>query len=69
MNPRALIAEDEPLLAAQLEAELRQLWPQLHIAALAANGIEALRMIREHAPEIVFLDIRMPGLSGLEVAA
>jgi DNA-binding LytR/AlgR family response regulator len=69
MNPRAVIAEDEPLLAAQLEAELRQLWPQLRIAALAANGIEAMRLIREHAPDIVFLDIRMPGASGLEVAA
>jgi DNA-binding LytR/AlgR family response regulator len=69
MNPRALIAEDEPLLAAQLDAELRQLWPELRIAALAANGIEALRLIREHAPDIVFLDIRMPGASGLEVAA
>jgi DNA-binding LytR/AlgR family response regulator len=69
MSPRALIAEDEPLLAAQLEADLRQLWPQLHVAALAANGIEALRLIRELTPDIVFLDIRMPGASGLEVAA
>lgn len=69
MNPRALIAEDEPLLAAQLEAELRQLWPQLRIAAVASNGIEAMRQIREQAPDIAFLDIRMPGLSGLEVAA
>lgn len=69
MNPRALIAEDEPLLAAQLESQLRELWPELRTAALAANGIEALRLIREHAPDIVFLDIRMPGLSGLEVAA
>jgi DNA-binding LytR/AlgR family response regulator len=69
MNPLALIAEDEPLLAAQLETELRQLWPQLGIAALATNGIDALRLMREHAPNIVFLDIRMPGLSGLEVAA
>lgn len=69
MNALALIAEDEPLLAAQLEADLRQLWPQLRIAALAANGIEALRLMREYAPDIVFLDIRMPGLSGLEVAA
>ena len=68
MNPRALIAEDEPLLAAQLEAQLRELWPELRIAALAANGIEALRLVRECAPDIVFLDIRMPGLNGLEVA-
>jgi DNA-binding LytR/AlgR family response regulator len=69
MNPRALIAEDEPLLAAQLEAQLSELWPELRIAALAANGIEALRLIRERAPDVVFLDIRMPGLTGIEVAA
>jgi len=69
MNPRALIAEDEPLLAAQLETQLRELWPELHLAGLAANGVDAMRLIREHAPDIAFLDIRMPGLTGLEVAA
>lgn len=69
MNPRALIAEDEPLLAAQFEAQLRELWPELDIADLAANGIDALRLVSERAPDIVFLDIRMPGASGLEVAA
>ena len=69
MNPRALIAEDEPLLAEQLQGELRRLWPELRIAAVAANGVEALRLMREHAPGIAFLDVRMPGMSGLEVAA
>ena len=69
MNPRAVIAEDEPLLAQSLATGLRAAWPELEIAAFAANGIEALERIEALAPEVVFLDIRMPGLSGLEVAA
>ncbi len=69
MKPRALIAEDEPLLARELANALAQLWPELQIAALAANGVEALQVLREHKPDIAFLDIRMPGMSGLEVAA
>lgn len=69
MNPRAVIAEDEPLLAQSLAAGLRAAWPELDIAAFAANGVEALDRIEVLAPEVVFLDIRMPGLSGLEVAS
>ena len=65
---RALIAEDEPLLAQSLKAALALAWPELAVVALAANGIEALTLIESEKPDIVFLDIRMPGLTGLEVA-
>ena len=64
---KALIADDEPLLAKHLKARLAALWPQLEIAGIAANGIEALEMIEGLRPDLAFLDIRMPGLSGLEV--
>ena len=66
--PRALIAEDEPLLATALNAELRAIWPELQIVATAGNGPDALRLAAEHAPDVLFLDIRMPGMTGLEVA-
>ncbi len=66
--PTAIIAEDEPLLLAQLKARLREAWPELTIVAEAGNGAEALRLIDVHDPDIVFLDIRMPVKSGLEVA-
>jgi DNA-binding LytR/AlgR family response regulator len=69
MNPRALIAEDEPLLAASLQAALRSAWPELQVVAVAPNGVEALRLIETERPDVAFLDIRMPGLTGLEVAA
>ena len=69
MNPRALIAEDEPLLAEGLKTALALAWPQLQVIALAGNGIEALRLAEAERPDVVFLDIRMPGLTGLEVAA
>lgn len=69
MNPRAVIAEDEPLLAENLRSMLAQCWPELRIAALAPNGLAALAAIEREQPEVAFLDIRMPGLSGLEVAA
>jgi len=69
MKPRALIAEDEPLLAASLKAALERAWPELGVIAIAPNGIEALRLIEAEKPEVAFLDIRMPGLTGLEVAA
>lgn len=52
-----------------LEGQLKTVWPALRVVARAANGIEALRMIGEQAPDVVFLDIRMPGLTGLDVAA
>lgn len=66
--PRALIAEDEPLLAAHLCAELAAVWPALEIAAAVGDGERALREALALRPEVCFLDIRMPGLSGLEVA-
>ncbi len=66
--PRALIAEDEPLLAQALQADLAKAWPELVIAAIAPNGEDALQALLGLRPEIAFLDIRMPGLSGLEVA-
>jgi DNA-binding LytR/AlgR family response regulator len=68
MTPRALIADDEPHLAENLRARLQLAWPGLEVLPLAANGLEALRAIEEHEPDIAFLDIRMPGLTGLELA-
>ena len=64
----ALIADDEPHLAAHLAQRLAVLWPELAIVASAGNGLEALERIQALRPDIAFLDIRMPGLSGLEVA-
>lgn len=66
---KAIIAEDEPLLARQLGRLLARVWPELTIAATASNGVEALALIERERPQAAFLDIRMPGLSGLEVAA
>lgn len=68
MHTTAIIAEDEPLLRAELARHLHALWPELDIVALAGNGVEAIERIREHRPDVVFLDIRMPGATGLEVA-
>lgn len=65
---RALIADDERLMRAQLRARLAEAWPALQIVAEAANGVEAVALTHEHRPDIVFLDIRMPGLTGLEAA-
>ena len=69
MNPRALIAEDEPLLAEGLKNALAIAWPELQVIGLAPNGIEALRLAAAERPDVAFLDIRMPGLTGLEVAS
>jgi len=66
---RALIADDEPHLAAWLRERLAEQWPELEIVAVARNGLEAASAIADLQPEIAFLDIQMPGLSGLEVAA
>ena len=68
MSARALIADDEAHLAEHLRARLAAAWPGLEVLPLAANGLEALRAIAEEAPEVAFLDIRMPGLTGLELA-
>jgi len=65
---RVLIADDEPHLAHYLHDQLLALWPELQIVALARNGIEAAARIAELEPDVAFLDIEMPGLSGLEVA-
>lgn len=63
-----IIADDEPLLARALKAELKSLWPDLEIVAMAANGPEAVALIQDHQPDVTFLDIRMPGMTGIEVA-
>ena len=64
----AIICDDEPRLAEALQAQLQSAWPDLHIVAMGHSGGEALSLVAEHAPDIAFLDIRMPGLSGMEVA-
>ena len=64
----ALIAEDEPLLAAALRADLARLWPGLQIVAQVADGLSAVRQALALQPQVCFLDIRMPGASGLEAA-
>ena len=66
--PTALIAEDEPMLRAQLKARLADAWPELTIVAEAENGRQALELIEETRPDVAFLDIRMPAQSGLDVA-
>ncbi len=65
---RALIADDERLMREQLRAALARVWPELEIIAEAKNGDEAQEMVEEQCPDVAFLDIRMPGLSGIEVA-
>ena len=67
--PRAVIAEDEKLLRDDLVERLRAAWPALDIVAICEDGGEALEAIAERQPDVAFLDIRMPGLTGLEVAA
>ncbi len=64
----ALIVDDESPMRDQLRARLREVWPELDIVAEAANGVDAVAMAKEHKPDIVFLDIRMPGQSGIEAA-
>lgn len=65
---RALIAEDEPLLAADLVRRLARLWPELTLDAVVHDGLAARQALADLAPDVAFLDIRMPGLSGLEAA-
>jgi len=66
---RCVIAEDEALLRESLMQLLGQVWPELDIVAACEDGGSALEAIAEHRPQVAFLDIRMPGLSGLEVAS
>jgi DNA-binding LytR/AlgR family response regulator len=66
--PRALIAEDEPLLRAQLKTRLLDAWPELELVGEAETGEQAFALINELKPDVVFLDIRMPAASGIDVA-
>lgn len=68
MTVTALIADDEAPLRDQLRARLKEAWPDLVIVAEAANGNEAVALAGQHRPDIVFLDIRMPGMGGIEAA-
>jgi DNA-binding LytR/AlgR family response regulator len=67
-QPTALIAEDELPQREELRARLSELWPELRIVAECADGLAALEMLDQHRPDVAFLDIRMPGVSGLELA-
>jgi DNA-binding LytR/AlgR family response regulator len=66
--PTALIADDEPLLRDALERLLAQAWPELAVVAQARNGREAIDLFEQHRPDVCFLDVHMPGTSGVEVA-
>jgi len=67
-RPTALIADDEPLLRERLRTHLARLWPELELVAEARNGREAVELFDTHLPQIVFLDVHMPGLDGIEAA-
>jgi len=67
--PRALIAEDEPLLAAALQQDLARVWPELQVVAVVGDGRSAVRQALALRPDVLFFDIRMPGQSGIEAAA
>ncbi|MBL8341991.1 MAG: response regulator transcription factor [Rubrivivax sp.] len=66
--PRAVLADDERLMREQLRARLAEVWPELEVVAEAKNGLEAVEAVKQHRPDVVFLDIRMPGLTGVEAA-
>ncbi|HMM86037.1 MAG: LytR/AlgR family response regulator transcription factor [Gammaproteobacteria bacterium] len=66
--PTAVIADDERLMREQLRARLAEVWPELTVVAEARNGQEAVELVASHRPDLVFLDIRMPGLTGVEAA-
>ena len=68
MNPTALIADDEPLLRDALRRQLADVWPELEVVAEARNGREAVQLFDERHPDICFLDVHMPGLSGVDAA-
>jgi DNA-binding LytR/AlgR family response regulator len=67
-TPTAVIADDERLMRSQIAARLKEAWPELAIVGEAANGREAVALVRSLAPDIVFLDIRMPEMDGIEAA-
>ena len=64
----AILAEDEPLLRQQLRSRIGKFWPELDVVAEAEDGVRALEEMERRRPDVLFLDIHMPGLSGLEVA-
>ncbi|MEK8045755.1 LytR/AlgR family response regulator transcription factor [Ideonella margarita] len=66
--PRAVLADDERLMREQLRARLTEAWPELEIVAEARNGTEAVELVEQHRPDVVFLDIRMPGMTGVDAA-
>jgi DNA-binding LytR/AlgR family response regulator len=68
MKARAVIADDEPLMREQLRARLAEAWPELEIVAEARNGAEAVEQVAAERPDVVFLDIRMPRMTGIEAA-
>ncbi len=67
-NGRAILADDERLMREQLRLRLSEVWPELELVAEARNGLEAVTLVDQHRPDVVFLDIRMPGLNGVEAA-
>jgi DNA-binding LytR/AlgR family response regulator len=69
MIPTAIIVDDETSLIDYLGEKLQQLWPALQILGTAQNGRQALELVNQTQPDIIFLDIHMPGLSGLQVAS
>jgi DNA-binding LytR/AlgR family response regulator len=68
MSRRALIADDERLMREQLRARLAEVWPELQIVGEARNGVEAVELTAQLHPDLVFLDIRMPGMTGVDAA-
>jgi DNA-binding LytR/AlgR family response regulator len=66
--PRAVLADDERLMREQLRARLAEAWPELQIVGEAKNGAEAVELVEQHHPDVVFLDIRMPGMTGVDAA-
>jgi DNA-binding LytR/AlgR family response regulator len=68
-RPTAIIAEDEPLLAQALQEELARAWPELYVMSSVGDGISAVKQALALKPDVMFFDIRMPGLNGLEAAA
>ena len=66
--PTAVVADDERLMRDQVVARLKEAWPELVIVGEASNGTEAIALVQSEEPDIVFLDIRMPGMNGIEAA-
>ena len=67
-RPKALIADDEPLLRKSLTRMLAEAWPELDVVAQARNGREAIKQLEARRPDVCFLDVHMPGLSGVDAA-